>query len=227
MRRLAFAPVVLLIAVAAGAATLLRAQTVDLVIANGRVLDPESGLDAVRHMAIASGKIVAVPRTPVKAARSSMPRGSSSLPASSIFMHTARRLRPTLSGTRRCDVGVRARAGDQPISRRGTPTRAGKPINLRRQHRPYSRADGRHARSGRDLPYGDAANRAASPQRSRTITQRLAEGLKNGAVSIGAGFAYTPAAPEEELLAVFRVAATIARRSRAYQARCGWAQRGR
>ena len=33
----------LLLGIAVGAATLLRAQNFDLVIANGRVLDPESG----------------------------------------------------------------------------------------------------------------------------------------------------------------------------------------
>jgi dihydroorotase len=32
----------------------------DLVIANGRVLDPESGLDAVRHVGVRAGKIAAV-----------------------------------------------------------------------------------------------------------------------------------------------------------------------
>ena len=32
------------------------APTYDLVIANGRVMDPESGLDAVRHVGILAGK---------------------------------------------------------------------------------------------------------------------------------------------------------------------------
>ena len=41
----------------------------DLVIANGRVMDPESGLDAVRHVGIRAGKSRRSPqrRSPVRA----------------------------------------------------------------------------------------------------------------------------------------------------------------
>lgn len=44
----------------------VSAQTYDLVIAHGRVMDPESGLDAVRHVGIRSGKIEALSTTPLK-----------------------------------------------------------------------------------------------------------------------------------------------------------------
>src|SRR5258708_33600647 len=37
-----------------------RAATYDLLIKGGRVIDPSVGLDAIRDMAIAAGKIVAV-----------------------------------------------------------------------------------------------------------------------------------------------------------------------
>jgi N-acyl-D-aspartate/D-glutamate deacylase len=43
-----------------------RAQTYDLVIANGRVMDPESGLDAVRHLGITDGTIRAISETPLE-----------------------------------------------------------------------------------------------------------------------------------------------------------------
>lgn len=43
----------------------LGAQQYDLVIANGRVMDPESGLDAVRHVGIRGGKIVEVSERPL------------------------------------------------------------------------------------------------------------------------------------------------------------------
>src|ERR1035441_918108 len=36
------------------------AQEFDVVIANGRVMDPASGLDAVRHMGIRGGKVAAI-----------------------------------------------------------------------------------------------------------------------------------------------------------------------
>ena len=38
----------------------LTAQPYDLVLANGRVMDPESGLDAVRNIGIAGRRIAAI-----------------------------------------------------------------------------------------------------------------------------------------------------------------------
>jgi len=61
--------------------------------------------------------------------------------------------------------------------------------------------------SGTRMPVGDGAYRAASPAQIGEIAQRIEIGLREGAVSIGAGFPYTPAATRDELLAVFRVAA--------------------
>jgi dihydroorotase len=60
--------------------------------------------------------------------------------------------------------------------------------------------------SGAVMPVSDGAYRAASPEQISEIAQRVEVGLREGAVSIGAGFPYTPAATREELLAVFRVA---------------------
>src|SRR5262252_1125524 len=44
----------------------LFAQTYDLVIANGRVMDPATNLDAVRHIGIRAGKIAAVSASPLR-----------------------------------------------------------------------------------------------------------------------------------------------------------------
>ncbi len=38
----------------------------DLVLTNGRVMDPESGLDAVRNVGISNGTIAAISSTPLK-----------------------------------------------------------------------------------------------------------------------------------------------------------------
>ena len=43
-------------------------QALDLVIAGGRVLDPESGLDAVRHVGIRDGAVAAVSESPLTGA---------------------------------------------------------------------------------------------------------------------------------------------------------------
>ena len=51
MRRIAL--MVLLVTFAA----CTKSTSYDLVVANGRVIDPESGLDGVRHVGITAGKI--------------------------------------------------------------------------------------------------------------------------------------------------------------------------
>ena len=51
----------LLLAIAILASPLVGAQTFDLVIVNGRVLDPESSLDGVRNIGITAGRL---PRSP-------------------------------------------------------------------------------------------------------------------------------------------------------------------
>ena len=61
--------------------------------------------------------------------------------------------------------------------------------------------------SGTWMPVGDGAYRATSPAQIDEIVKRIELGLREGAVDIGAGFPYTPAATRAELLAVFRVAA--------------------
>ncbi len=61
--------------------------------------------------------------------------------------------------------------------------------------------------SGTVMPVGNGAYGHASPAQLEEIVKRIELGLAQGAVSIGAGFPYTPAATREELLAVFRIAA--------------------
>src|SRR5687768_4458581 len=59
------------VCICATLAAYAREQTppFDLVVANGRVLDPESGLDAIRHVGIRGGKIEAVSATPLTGVR--------------------------------------------------------------------------------------------------------------------------------------------------------------
>ena len=57
------------IAAACGCVGPLSAPAYDLVIANGRVMDPESGLDAVRHLGLRAGKVAALSQTPLAGTR--------------------------------------------------------------------------------------------------------------------------------------------------------------
>ena len=56
----AFISLVILLVTATGPAAGEAVATYSLVINNGRVIDPETGLDAVRHLGIRDGRIVVV-----------------------------------------------------------------------------------------------------------------------------------------------------------------------
>src|ERR1700710_1558368 len=53
----------------------LQAQQYDLVISNGHVMDPDSGLDAVRNIGVTAGKIRAVTLRPLKGKQTIQARG--------------------------------------------------------------------------------------------------------------------------------------------------------
>ena len=67
--------VILICTLIAAAHALAAAQPYDLVIDNGRVLDPESGLDAVRSVAIRGGRIAAIEVGPLPGAQRIDARG--------------------------------------------------------------------------------------------------------------------------------------------------------
>src|SRR5688572_15686579 len=55
----------LIIGIAISLTTWLHAQNFDLVIANGRVIDPESGLDGIRNIGISGRTIAAISAEPL------------------------------------------------------------------------------------------------------------------------------------------------------------------
>ena len=46
-------------------ALVLPVSAYDIVLNNGRVMDPETGLDAIRHVAIEDARVVAVSERPL------------------------------------------------------------------------------------------------------------------------------------------------------------------
>jgi N-acyl-D-aspartate/D-glutamate deacylase len=198
----------LLVAIAIGAPALVGARNFDLVIANGRVLDPESRLDGVRNIGISGRKIAALSRerlsgtTTIDAAGLVVAPGFIDLHAHSQIAETYRYR--SLDGV---TTALELEVGTGDIAAWYAERQAGELINYgvsigHIQVRMAALHD-----PGAFLPTGDAAHRAASPAEITDISRRIERGLEQGAVSIGAGFPYTPAATREELLDVFRIAA--------------------
>ncbi len=186
---------------------LLRGQTFDLVIANGRVLDPESNLDAARWVGINGQTISAISperltgRTTIDAAGAVVVPGFIDLHAhgetadvyplrASDGVTTAFELEV---GTGDVDAWYRRRDGGQLVN-----------YGVSVGHIQVRMAVMRD--TGAFLPTGPGAHQPASAAEIKDIVQRVARGLDRGAVAIGAGFPYTPAASREELLALFTLA---------------------
>jgi N-acyl-D-aspartate/D-glutamate deacylase len=179
----------------------------DRVILGGRVVDPASNLDGVRNLGLLNGRIAVITTEAIRGSDTIDARGLVVAPGF-IDLHdhgqTAEtyRLR-SLDGV---TTTLELELGTSDVAAWYRERSAGQRIN-------YGVSVG-HIKvrmsvmhdAGSFMPVGDGAYRTASPEQIGEIRRLIELGLSEGAICIGAGFPYTPAATREELLAVFRVA---------------------
>ena len=190
------------------AAFQVQASSYDLVIANGLVMDPESGLDAVRNVGISGGKIRAISGEPLKGKTVLDAKGLVVAPGFIDLHEHAQEPRNyqfqahdgvTTSlelevGTDDVDGWYAHREGKSLIN---FGVSAGHiPVRMKVMHDP-----------GNFLPTGDAAHREATPQELEEIKNHIHHGLERGALAVGMGINYTAGASHDEIVDVFRVAA--------------------
>jgi dihydroorotase len=191
----------------------LRAQSsanvvYDRVILGGRVMDPASTLDAVRNIGLVDGRIAVITTHAIRGRDTIDARGLVVAPGF-IDLHAHGQTPETyrfyaLDGV---TTALELELGTTDVAAWYRERSAGELVN-------YGVSIG-HIKvrmavmhdSGTWMPVSDGAYRAASPEQTGEIAQRIEMGLREGAVDIGAGFPYTPAATRDELLAVFHVAA--------------------
>ena len=180
----------------------------DRVILGGRVVDPASNLDAVRNIGLRGGRIAAVTANAIHGRDTIDAQGLVVAPGF-IDLHAHGQDSETyrfyaLDGV---TTALELELGTADVAGFYRERSAGERVN-------YGVSIG-HIKvrmavmhdAGTRMPVGDGAYRAASAAQIVEIAQRIETGLREGAVDIGAGFPYTPAATRDELLAVFRVAA--------------------
>ena len=196
-----------------------QAQTYDLVIRGGLVMDPESGLEAVRNVAVRDGKIAAITQEPLTGKQTVDARGRVVAPGFIDLHSHGQNL-----------VGSRVQAFD------GVTTAFESEVG----QLPIATAYAKAADSGRAINYGYAvswslarmkvlggatpdgsvqgisealekaaphAGDRATPEQLGQILALLEQGLDEGATGIGLALGYLPGATEEEVLAVSRLAA--------------------
>src|SRR5437879_29503 len=180
----------------------------DVVISGGRVMDPESGLDAVRNVGIRDGKIVEISEKPLQAKQTIEAHGLVVAPGFiDLHEHGQEPRNYEFQAHDGVTTSLELEAGTADVSG-WYAQRAGKslinfgvsaghiPVRMRVMNDP-----------GKWMPTGPAAHKAASPEQLRAIQQELEAGLKAGALAVGMGINYTEAATHQEILEIFRVAA--------------------
>lgn len=180
----------------------------DVVIANGRVMDPESGLDAVRNVGISGGKIRAISPSPLPG-KTTMDAKGLVLSPGFIDMHEHGQeprnyqfqAHDGVTTSLELEVGTADVAG-------WYAKREGKslinfgvsighiPVRMKVMHDP-----------GGMLPTGDAAHRAATIEELTEIGTDMEKGFREGALAEGMGVNYTAAASHWEIVEMFRIAA--------------------
>src|SRR5213076_3097688 len=183
-------------------------QPYDVVIANGRAMDPESGLDAARNIGISCGKIRAISSGSLKGKQTIDAKGLVVAPGF-IDLHehgqepknyqfqahdgvtTSLELE---AGTADVDQWYARREGSSLINFGVSIGHI--PVRMKVMNDP-----------GTFLPVRDAAHREASPAQLQQIDDEIERGLRRGALAVGMGINYTVAATHDEIVDVFRLAA--------------------
>jgi N-acyl-D-aspartate/D-glutamate deacylase len=189
-----------------------QASTYDLVIQSGRVIDPESGLDAVRSLGIRDGKIAAVSRGALPGRTVIDARGLVVAPGF-IDLHAHGqndenyRLYAMDGVTTALELEVGA--GDVPAFYAAHDGKSLINYGASASHirtRMAVMQDGGTER-GSLLPLDSAAHKAASDEQIAEMRARIERGLAAGGLGVGMGLEYTPAATRHEVLEAFRAAA--------------------
>jgi len=179
----------------------------DLVILNGRVIDPESRTDAIRNLGISNGTIKAITTNNLVGATVIDAHGLVVSPGF-IDLHQHGqdeenyRFKAMDGVTTALELEVGTGDVDGWYARREQKSLINYGVSaghlaarMAAMHEPL-----------KFLPTGDAARRAATDAEIKEMKQRLEQGLQRGAVAVGFGIQYIPNASRWEILEMFRVA---------------------
>jgi N-acyl-D-aspartate/D-glutamate deacylase len=188
--------------------TLLGAQTYDVVLQRGRVVDPASGLDAVRSLGITGKKIAAISAHPLRGKVEIDTAGLVVAPGF-IDLHShgqtpenyRYKAMDGVTTALELEVGV-SPVGEWYAAREGKAL-----VNFGASAGHIPARMGVMKDTGDFLPRDAAMNRRATLEEQKAIAAAVQKGLDEGALGMGLGLAYTPAATHEEILDLFYLAA--------------------
>jgi N-acyl-D-aspartate/D-glutamate deacylase len=195
-------------ALVAGTAPQTPPGDLDLAIAGGRVVDPESGTAAVMNIGIRGGKIVSLTTDPVTG-RQNLDVSGLVVSPGFIDLHSHGQTEETYAAQARDGVttALELEVGTADVDGWYAEREAGRLINygVSIGHIQVRMAVMKEPPAF--LPSSEAAHRVATDEEIAEMARRIEEGLRAGAVAVGFGFPYTAAASTWELLEMFRMAA--------------------
>jgi len=179
----------------------------DLVILNGRVIDPESGLDDIRNIGIKEGSVYLITKKPITGLTSINARDLVVAPGFiDIHQHGQDHENYTYKVMDGVTTALELEMGTDDVDRW------------------YSDREGRalinhgvtvgHVKlrmkimndPGGFAPVSDAVYRPAAEEEILLLKEGIRHGLDRGALGVGFGLMYTPAASKWEILEMFRIA---------------------
>ncbi|WP_420632634.1 amidohydrolase family protein [Candidatus Palauibacter sp.] len=194
----------LITAVAAFAATgsEATAQSYDIVLSGGRVMDPESGLEAVRHVGIRDGTIAAISESPLDGATVVDVAGLVVAPGFiDLHAHGQDLYSSQLQARDGVTTALELEGGTGDVEE-WYGSREGKAVIHYGATASHGAAR-RLALGGRE----EAVRLAADLEQVAVMENRLRDELGRGALGIGYGIQYTPGARREEIHRLFELAA--------------------
>src|SRR5438445_2065559 len=200
----------LVVACAASNLRVLSAdETYDIAILNGHIMDPESGLDAVRNIGIRAGKIVAISETLLSAKSTIDAKGLVVAPGFiDLHEHGQEERNYEFQARDGVTTSLELEAGTEDVDRWYS-LREGKSLinfGVSIGHIPVRMRVMGDPQSGM-LPTGDAAHRDASPEEFDKFSVAIDKCFRRGALAEGMGVNYTPGATHWEIVEMFRIAA--------------------
>ena len=178
------------------------ASTHDLVLANGQVMDPESGLNAVRHVGIKDGSVTAISTAPLQGKEVIDVTGLVVVPGFiDLHAHGQDRKSHRLQAQDGVTTALELEIGTFPIAKWYARKEGRGIINYGASvsHKSVRKA----VLKDPSDPIYDRATKTQMKQMAELVKQGIAE----GGLGIGYGIQYTPGASREEILRMFDIAA--------------------